>query len=47
MGIAACVAEECGEAIEYAYSLTARAHVKCGRRVEVPANVQLTPIITF
>ena len=28
MGIAACVADECGEAIEYANSLTTQAHVK-------------------
>ena len=47
MGIAVCVAEECGEAIEYAHSLTTGAYVKCGHRIGVLANMQLMPIITF
>ena len=47
MGIEACVAEECCAAIEYVYSLTARAGVKetanqvlQTQRIGVPAIMQ-------
>ena len=47
MGNAAYEAEECGEAIEYAYSITTRARVKSRRGIGVPANMKLTPIIVI